>query len=155
VDVPDRRGRLRARPPRAARPAGRAAAAGRGGGKQRDLGVQSMPMTGDEFVKRKVSPEHRRTVATIRRLMREAAPGAKEVMTYGTLGWKNKGIIAVINPTIKYVTVAFLRGAEFKDKYGMLEGVGKVQKLVKIKYTDVNTNALRYYIRQALKFDKK
>jgi hypothetical protein len=114
-----------------------------------------MPMTGNEFVKRKVSPEHRRTVAMIRRLMREAAPGAKEVMAYGTLGWKNKGIIAVINPTKKYVTVAFLRGAEFEDKYGMLEGVGNVQKLFKIKYTDVNAVALRYYIRQAVKFDKK
>lgn len=114
-----------------------------------------MPMTGDEFVKRKVSPEHRGTVAAIRRLMREAAPGAKEVIAYGTLGWKNKGIIAVINPTKKYVTVAFLRGAEFEDKYGMLGGVGKAQKLVKIKYTDVNTIALRYYIRQAVKFDKK
>ena len=112
-------------------------------------------MTGDEFVKHKVSPEHRATVAAIRRLMREAAPGAKEVIAYGTLGWKNQGIIAVINPTKKYVTVAFLRGAEFEDKYGMLGGVGKAQKLVKIKYTDVNTIALRYYIRQAVKFDKK
>lgn len=112
-------------------------------------------MTGDEFVKVKVSPEHRGTVTIIRRLMRKVAPGAEEVITYGTLGWKNKGIIAVINPTKKYVTVAFLRGAQFEDKYGMLEGVGKVRKLLKIKYTDVNTIALRYYIRQALKFDKE
>ena len=112
-------------------------------------------MTGDEFVRLKVSPEHRGTVQMIRRLMRKAAPGAKEVIAYGTLGWKNKGILAVINPTKKYVTVAFLRGPEFEDKYGMLEGVGKAQKLVKIKYTDVNTIALRYYIKQAVKFDKE
>ncbi len=114
-----------------------------------------MPTAGDEFVKHKVSPEHRGTVATVRRLMREAAPGAKEVITYGTIGWKNKGILAVINPTKRYLTVAFLRGAEFEDKYGMLEGVGKAQKLVKVKYTDVKTTELRYYIRQALKFDKE
>lgn len=113
-----------------------------------------MPMTGDEFVKRKVSPEHRGTVATIRQLMRETAPGAKEVIAYGTLGWKNKGLVAVINPTKNYVTIVFLRGAEFEDKYGMLEGVGKMQKLVKIKYANVNTRALRYYVRQAMKFDK-
>lgn len=112
-------------------------------------------MTGDEFVKRKVSPEQRATVATIRRVMLEAAPGAKEVMAFGTLGWEANGIIAVINPTKEYVTVAFLRGAEFEDKYRMLEGTGKVQKLIKIKYAAVNTIALRYYIRQALKFDKK
>ncbi len=112
-------------------------------------------MTVDEFVKAKVSPEHRGVVMTIRRLMRNAAPGAKEVIAYGTLGWKRKGILAVINPTKKYLTVAFLRGAAFEDKYGMLEGVGKAQKLVKIKYTDVNTVALRYYIRQAVKFDNE
>jgi len=112
-------------------------------------------MTVDEFVKHKVSVEHRGTVATIRQVTREAAPEAKEVITYGTLGWKRKGIIAVINPTKKYLTVAFLRGAEFEDKYRMLEGVGKVQKLVKIKYNEVDTTALRYYIRQAVKFDKK
>ncbi len=114
-----------------------------------------MSITGDEFVKLKVSPEHRGTVTMIRRLMRKVAPGAKEVIAFGTLGWKNKGILAVINPTKKYVTVAFLRGAEFEDKYGMLEGTGKAQKLYKIKYTDVNTIALGYYIRQAVKFDKK
>ncbi len=111
-------------------------------------------MTVDEFVKHKVSAEHRGTVATIRRVMREAAPEAKEVIAYGTLGWKSKRVIAVINPTKKYVTVAFLRGSAFADKYGMLEGVGKVQKLVKLKYTDVNTTALRYYVRQAVKYDK-
>ena len=114
-----------------------------------------MPMTGDEFVKREVAPERRGTVETIRRLMGETAPGAKEVIAYGTLGWKNKGILAVINPTKKYVTVAFLRGAEFEDKYRMLQGTGKLQKLVKIKYTGVNAAALRYYIRQAVKFDQK
>jgi hypothetical protein len=113
-----------------------------------------MPITGDEFVKREVAPERRGTVAAIRRVMRQAAPGAKEVIAYGTLGWKGKGILAVINPTINYVTVAFLRGAEFEDKYGMLQGTGRLQKLVKIKYDDVDTTALRYYVRQAVKFDK-
>ena len=113
-----------------------------------------MQMTIDQFIKH-VSPEQRGTVATIRRLMGDAAPEAKEVITYGTLGWKAKGIIAVINPTKKYVTVAFLRGAEFEDRYGLLEGSGKSQKLVKIKYTDVDAVALRYYIKQAVKLDKK
>ncbi len=114
-----------------------------------------MLMTVDEYLEKKVSPDQRATVATIRRLMREAAPGAKEIIAYGTLGWKIKGIIAVINPTKKYLTFAFLRGAEFEDKYGILEGTGKKRKLLKVKYKDGNTTALRYYIRQAVKFDKE
>src|SRR5512143_668831 len=106
-----------------------------------------MLKSGDEYVRREVKPEQRDTVAVIRRVMRRAAPGAKEIIAYGTLGWKRKGILAVINPTKKYVTVAFLRGAQFDDKYGMLEGTGKRQKLVKIEYTGVNAVALRYYMK--------
>lgn len=111
-------------------------------------------MTIDQFT-RHVSSEQRGIVATIRRLMRKAAPEAKEVIAYGSLGWKARGIVAVINPTKKYVTVAFLRGAEFQDRYGLLEGSGKSQKLIKIKNTDVNTAAIRYYIKQAVMLDKK
>jgi hypothetical protein len=37
----------------------------------------------------------------------------------------------------------FSRSAEFEDRYGLLQGKGK------------NTDALRYYIRQALEFDAK
>lgn len=85
--------------------------------------------------------------------MREAAPQAREIIAYGSLGWKVKDIIAVINPTKNYVTVAFLRGADFEDKYGLLEGSGKTQKLLKIKYTVVNSGPLRYYIKQAVKLD--
>ncbi len=91
----------------------------------------------------------------IRRLMRDAAPEARQVITYGTLGWKAKGIIAVINPTKKYVTFVFSRGAEFEDKYGLLEGSGKTRKLIRIKSTHVNAGALRYYVKQAVKLDKK
>ncbi len=112
-------------------------------------------MTVDEYLEKKVSPDQRATVAAIRRLMREAAPAANEVITCGTLGWKIQGIIAVINPTKNYLTLAFLRGAEFEDKYGLLEGTGKKQKLLKVKYGDVNTTALRYYIRQAVKSDSE
>jgi hypothetical protein len=113
-----------------------------------------MQATTSQFLKH-VSPEHRGTVTMIRRLMRDAAPEAKEVMTYGTLGWKANGIIAVINPTKKYVTFVFLRGAEFKDKYGLLEGGGKAQKLIRIKKTHANTDVLRYYVKQSVKLDKK
>jgi hypothetical protein len=51
---------------------------------------------------------------------------------------------------------AFSRGADFEDKYGLLRGVGKVSKHVKIaNRAEINEAALRYYIRQAVKFDKR
>ena len=110
----------------------------------------------DEFVKTRVRPEQLEIVATIRALMRESAPGAEEVISYGIPAWKGNRIIAVMNPSKTGITFAFSHGAEFTDKYGLLEGVGKVSKHVKLKSVkDVNKAALKDYIRQALKFDAK
>ena len=88
--------------------------------------------------------------------------GSKDVdrfvqsISYGIPAYKGKRMLAVISPTKKDITFAFSRGADFEDKYKLLEGVGKVSKHVKIKdLEDVNKDALRYYIKQALKFDAK
>ncbi len=110
----------------------------------------------DEFVMRKVLPGYRDIVAELRKLVRECAPDAKEVMSYGVPMYKRKRTLAVISPTKKGITFAFSRGADFEDKYGLLEGVGKVSKNVRMKdLKDVNKRALRYYMRQALEFDEQ
>ncbi len=113
-------------------------------------------MTVDDFVKTKVLPEFHPIVAMIRELMKDCAPNAKEVISYGIPAYKAKRILAVISPTKKDITFAFSRGAEFVDNYGLLQGVGKVSKHVKIKnLADANKDALRYYIEQALELDAK
>jgi len=110
----------------------------------------------DAYVKAKIRPEHQAIVAMLRELMHECAPNAKELVTYGIPAWRGKRILVVISPTKKDITFAFSRGAEFKDKYGLLKGVGKVSKHVKIKDLDtVNKEALRYYIKQALELDAR
>jgi len=113
-------------------------------------------MTVDGFVKTKVLPKFQPIVAMIRELMKDCAPNAKEVISYGIPVYKAKRILAVISPTKKDITFAFSRGAKFEDKYDLLRGVGKVSKHVKIKnLADANKDALRYYIKQALEFDAK
>jgi uncharacterized protein YndB with AHSA1/START domain len=113
-------------------------------------------MTVDEFVETRVLPEFQPVVAMFRKLMREAAPGAKEGIMYGIPAYTGRRPLAVISPTKKDITVAFSRGAEFEDKYGLLKGKGKISKHIKIKnIRDVDTIALRYYIKQALEFDAK
>lgn len=105
----------------------------------------------DEFVKTRVLPEYQPIVRKIRKLMREVAPDAREVMSYGIPNYKRKRGLAVISPTKKGITFAFSRGAEFEDRYGLLEGVGKVSKNVRMKsLAEVNEPAVRYYIKQAL-----
>ncbi len=112
--------------------------------------------TVDDFVKSRVLPELQPVVAMLRELMREAAPGAEEIMSYGIPAYKGRRILAVISPTKKDITFSFSRGAEFEDRYGLLRGEGKISKHIKIKnIRDVNKDAIRYYIRQALEFDAK
>ncbi len=112
--------------------------------------------TVDEFIKHKVQPEHYEIVEMLRKLMRETAPQAKEVISYGILAWRGNLLLAVISPTKKDITFAFSKGAEFEDKYSLLQGVGRVSKHVKIKnLKEVNRIALKYYIKQALKLDAR
>lgn len=113
-------------------------------------------MTVDEFVQTKVQPEFHPVVAMIRALMAECAPQAKEIISYGIPAYRVKRIIAVISPTKKDITFAFSRGAELEDRYGLLQGVGKVSKHIKIKrIEDVDQRALRDYIQQALDLDAR
>ena len=112
-------------------------------------------LTIDDFIEQKVLPEHLEIVEKLRELMKRHAPYAKEVISYGILAWRQRLIIAVLNPTKNGITFAFSRGAEFNDKYGLLEGVGKVSKNVRLrKVSDINNNALRDYIRQAVERDR-
>ena len=111
-------------------------------------------MTVDEFVESKVLPEFRPVVAAIRSLMKECAPDAKEVMSYGLPMYVRKLTLAWISPSKRGITFSFMRGVAFEDKYGLLGGVGKSAKNVRIKNLgEINKPALRYYIKQALKLD--
>jgi hypothetical protein len=54
--------------------------------------------------------------------MRDCAPNAAEIISYGIPACKGKRILVVISPTKKGITFAFSRGADFEDKTGLLEG---------------------------------
>jgi len=114
-------------------------------------------MTVDEFVEAKVPPEFRPVVAAIRGLMRECAPDAQEMMSYGMPVYKGKKLFAWINPPIKDVTFAFSRGAKMEDRYGLLKGAAKGgARHVKMKnVAEVNKPALKYYIKQAVELDNR
>jgi hypothetical protein len=110
----------------------------------------------DEFVKARVLPEYRDVVTELRKVMREAVPDVTETISYGVPTYRRKRALAVISPTKQGITFAFSRGAEFEDRYGLLQGVGKVSKNVRMKSLDqVNKPALRYYIRQAIELDDR
>jgi hypothetical protein len=108
----------------------------------------------ETFIERRVLPEYRGIVSMLRTAMREDAK-SEEVLTYGILGFRRNRIIAVISPTRKGITLAFSRGAEFEDKYGRLEGVGKVSKNIRLSEAgEIARAKLRYYIKQAVALDR-
>lgn len=111
-------------------------------------------LTMDEFVKTKVLPNYQPIVEELRKLIRQMAPQAREVMSYGIPNYRGKRGMAVISPAKTHITLAFSRGAEFEDKYGLLEGVGKVSKNLRFRdASDINKEAIQYYMNQALKLD--
>lgn len=113
-------------------------------------------MTVDEFVKRKVQPEFRPMIAAIRSLMRECAPNAVESISYGIPMYGQRKPLAWINPSKSGITFGFREGASFEDRYGLLRGVGKHAKHVRMRNQgEVNKPALKYYIKQAVKADKR
>lgn len=112
-------------------------------------------MTVDEFVATKVVPEFRPVVAAIRNVIKESAPDAHEVISYGIPMYGLKKPLAWINPSKTGITLGFRQGASFADRYGLLRGTAKHAKHVRMRHLgEVNTPALRYYIKQALKLDK-
>jgi hypothetical protein len=112
-------------------------------------------VTVDEFVESKVLPEYRPIVGAIRSLMKECAPKAAEVISYGIPMYKEKKPLAWISPGKTGISLGFREGASFEDAYGLLRGAARHAKHVKMKTpADVNEPALRYYIKQAVKLDK-
>jgi hypothetical protein len=110
----------------------------------------------DAYVATKVAPEQQPIVAALRELVRECAPGARETITYGSPAWKGNKNLAVISVSKTHITFAFDRGAEFTDEHGLLKGVGKRTRHVKLKRLDsIDRDALRDYITQAAALDEQ
>ena len=93
-------------------------------------------------------------VAMLRAVLAETAPDAAEVYRYSMACYTGRNILAWLIPTKRDVTLGFTYGTQFEDAYGLLRGVGKHARHVKVKRVDgVDPEALRYYIRQAVAFD--
>ena len=108
----------------------------------------------DALVQQKVSPDQQPVVAALRELMRRHAPQADEVVLYGSPAWRRHKVLAIISISKTHVTFAFDRGAEFTDRHGRLQGVGKRTRHVKLKTADdVADPALVDYIEQAVALD--
>ena len=114
------------------------------------------------FIESKVPPEHKPIVDKFRSLINLEFSNLKEEMRggtekyYGVPVYRNKRIIITLNPTKKGITFSFSDGKKFNDKYSLLEGKGNKTRNLRVgKLQEYKDEILRYYIKQAIKFDNE
>ena len=85
-------------------------------------------------------------VISLRKLVLEVAPDAKEEIKYG-------GLVFIINDKLfcgifvrkKHISVEFVKGVEMQDPDNFLEGGGKYRRHLKIKWLNmILSNLLNY-----------
>jgi hypothetical protein len=117
---------------------------------------EKAPATVDDFVQSKVLPQHRDIVQLIRHYMRDLAPDAQEVFSYGMPCYKRSQILAYVTSAKTGITFGFPRGKQFEDKYALLRGTGKTSRHLKFKTVgDASKEKIAYYIRQAVDWDAR
>jgi hypothetical protein len=83
------------------------------------------------------SGEIRAIIGELRKIARNAMPGAHEFLYYDAVNYSLNdsplGRICYISPMQTGVTLGFLFGARLDDKHGMLEGNGKRARHIKIR----------------------
>lgn len=113
------------------------------------------------FIEDKVLPQYRPIVQAFRRLIKDVAPEVREGMRGGTEAYHSvpvyrlKRDIMAISPTKKGITLSFSKGAQMEDRYGLLQGQGKVNRNVFVRsMEEFHEEALTHYIRQAVEIDR-
>ena len=116
----------------------------------------------EDFIHAKVLPEYRQLVEAFRALVRRDFPELTEEMRggtekyYGVPVYRLTRIVVTVSPTKQGITFAFSEGKTFEDKYHMLEGVGNKTLNIRLKHLeDFDEVKMRYYLQQAVDFDRK
>jgi hypothetical protein len=110
----------------------------------------------DAYATEHLTPAQRAVLTTLRELVRAYAPGSQEVISRGSPAWQGRRLLAIVSRSKTHLTLAFARGAEFTDEHGLLDGVGKTTRHLKIKDpAAVPRAAIADYLRQAVALDSR
>jgi len=102
------------------------------------------------------TPQVRRWVGSLRKLVRAAAPKAEERVYSGwrLIAYDHKGLFCYIVPIKNGVNLSFYRGARLPDPGGLLEGTGKGLRHVEIRATaDIRPAAFKKLVRAAYRLN--
>ncbi|MCZ6776051.1 MAG: DUF1801 domain-containing protein [Ignavibacteria bacterium] len=86
----------------------------------------------DAYIAR-LSPPHKRLVESLRKIVVRVSPKLEEKYKWRMPCYFRKGLVCYISAGKRHVTFGFYRGARLKDPKGLLEGIGKELRHVKIR----------------------
>ena len=108
----------------------------------------------DTYVK-KLPPDTRAVVDTLRRLIFGVAPHAHEDLKWGQPWYAGNKGVCYIAAFKDHVNLGFARGAELPDPAGRVEGTGKGMRHVKIRSAKEIDAAVKSLLREAFKLDAR
>jgi hypothetical protein len=97
-------------------------------------------------------------VEELRRLIRSAAPELQEEVAprLDNIYCKRNGVVCVITPYSKYVSLHFYKGTHLEAPPGVLEGSGTALRHVKIRrLEDVRPEVIVPLLEQAVRLDER
>ncbi len=118
-------------------------------------------LTVEQYIDQKVLPKYQPLVVAFRQLITNNFPELTEDMRGGTEAYPGvpiyrlNRIVITISPTKQGITFAFSKGAQFEDKYNLLEGLGNTAKNIRLSsLNDFDPDIMSYYIKQAIDWDR-
>lgn len=109
----------------------------------------------EAYIASRIPPQHHALVERLRALIAECAPDAREAISYDMICWTQRQMLTYLTSREQDVTLGFVRGVQFDDRFGLLKGRGRSARHVKMKNeAAIPEAALRDYLAQALKLDE-
>ncbi len=142
-------GRKAVRAKRPAKKAARKAARAKRPAKKPAVKLPALPPI--EGYVRSLPPPVKPIVATLRRIVREAAPEARELFVENAPAYEANGLFARIEAKDREVIMSFLRGSQLQAPEGVLVAGGGDERHVALhNLEEVRENVLRTLVRQAV-----
>lgn len=96
------------------------------------------------------------TLARLRKLILEAAPGITEEWKWGTAVWSQKGLVCSAGAFKDHIKLNFFKGAALEDPHGLFNAVLDAKATRAIDFSqggDINEPALKDLIRTAVAYN--
>lgn len=111
------------------------------------------PKTVDEYVK-SLKPDQAKIVSTLRTVIMQAAPQAKESFKWAQPVYEQGGPFCYIKAFSSAVNFGFWRGVDLDDPGGRLEGSGDRMRHLKLRQAaDIDKKLITRMVKQAVKLN--